>query len=252
MDIVGWGLARCREVFQPIENAHARTLTHAAAGCDTMTVMIESFVDLNYRGLALGRRVKLTQVRPSTGYLELPAPMPVGTSISIATDDGLSLDATITEVHEQVGGSDKPAGMLVRPKLDLDAAKAWWSERVALPELGKVQAAAPVGTVRPKRKSEGGVPELVDDGRNTAVMEAISEVPPEPLRDTAVNEIQVPPARDSSPQIAIQDDGKRTIAMDAVDLAALGLDAASSSGSMPVATDDDSDKSGARKKRKKR
>ncbi|HET9991541.1 MAG TPA: hypothetical protein VFQ65_23590, partial [Kofleriaceae bacterium] len=44
---------------------------------------------------------------------------------------------------------------------------------------------------------------------------------------------------DSNPAMpAIQDDGKRTIAMDAVDLAALGLDPATSSGSIPVVNDD--------------
>jgi len=48
----------------------------------------ESFVDLTYRGLSLGRRIKLTQVRPSSGYLELPSPMPVGTLVAISTDDG--------------------------------------------------------------------------------------------------------------------------------------------------------------------
>ena len=41
--------------------------------------MIESFVDLTYRGLSLGRRIKLTQVRPTSGTLELVSPMPVGT-----------------------------------------------------------------------------------------------------------------------------------------------------------------------------
>ena len=41
-------------------------------------------------------------------------------------------------------------------------------------------------------------------------------------------------------QNPIVDDGKRTMMMDAIDLAALGLDPASSSGSMPVVTDEDS------------
>ncbi|MGE0870230.1 MAG: hypothetical protein AB7P03_16820 [Kofleriaceae bacterium] len=99
--------------------------------------MIESFVDLTYRGMSLARRVKLTQVRPSTCYLEMPAPMPVGTTIRIATDDGIELEATVTAIHEQVGGSDKPPGMTVAPKLAGDAsdpAVAWFKARVALPE----------------------------------------------------------------------------------------------------------------------
>src|SRR6185312_6054343 len=65
--------------------------------------MSESFVDLTYRGLALGRKVKLTQVRPSSGYLELAAPMPVGTSIGIAADDGTLFDAIVMDVREQAG-----------------------------------------------------------------------------------------------------------------------------------------------------
>src|SRR4051794_15961410 len=102
--------------------------------------MIESFVDLTYRGLALGRRVKLTQVRPTTGYLEVAAPMPVGTAIAIATDEGVVFEAIVAEVHEQIGGSERVAGMVVQPTFatpaaagkgaELETAKAWWSERI--------------------------------------------------------------------------------------------------------------------------
>src|SRR3954470_1653124 len=74
-------------------------------------MMSESFVDLTYRGLSLGRRVKLAQVRPSTGYLEMPAPMPVGTKIAVVTDDGVAFDAIVNAIHEQTGGTDKPPGM---------------------------------------------------------------------------------------------------------------------------------------------
>lgn len=219
--------------------------------------MSESFVDLTYRGLTLGRKVKLTQVRPSSGYLEHVAPMPVGTSIGIASDDGTLFDAVVTDVREQSG--DAPPGMTVRPRLELDAAKAWWKEKVDLPDVVKVEAAPPVGIVRSKRGSNAGaVPELVDDGRNTAVQQAID---PEKLaKDT-----QVIPVMESNPTLpAIQDDGKRTIAMDAVDLAALGLDPATSSGSIPTIKDDEegegdddkpeSSKSGptGRKKRRRR
>jgi hypothetical protein len=97
-------------------------------------VTIESFVDLTYRGLALGRRIKLTQVRPTTGYLELPMPMPVGTQIVISTDEGVTLDATVAQIHEQVGGSDRVPGMIVKPALEAGAAASWWQARVALPE----------------------------------------------------------------------------------------------------------------------
>jgi len=196
--------------------------------------MSESFVDLTYRGLTLGRKVKLTQVRPSSGILEHVAPMPVGTSIGIASDDGTLFDAVVTDVREQTG--DAAASMTVRPRLEVEAAKAWWKEKVDLPDLVKVEAAPPVGIVRSKRGSNAGaVPELMDDGRNTAVQQAIDPDKLEPVKDT-----QVIPVMESNPTLpAIQDDGKRTIAMDAVDLAALGLDPATSSGSIPTIKDED-------------
>lgn len=96
--------------------------------------MIESFVDLTYRGLSLGRRVRLSQVRPSAGYLELPAPMPVGSEIAIAAEDGTAFDAVVTGVHEQVAGSDRTPGMIVAPALAAEAASAWWAARVSLPD----------------------------------------------------------------------------------------------------------------------
>src|SRR2546423_3505419 len=99
-----------------------------------MRAMIETFVDLTYRGLPLGRRVKLAQVRPTTAYLELASPMPVGTAIGILTDDTVALDAQVIEVHE-VASAEHAPGMIVRPKLVGEAAKAWWEARVALPEL---------------------------------------------------------------------------------------------------------------------
>ena len=109
-----------------------------------MAAMSESFVDLSYRGLALGRGVKLTQVRATTGYLELPTPMPVGTTIGIATDVGITIEAIVTEIHEQVGGSDHVPGMLVEPKLDAGATESWWKERVqAIPAKPEIDKAPP-------------------------------------------------------------------------------------------------------------
>jgi hypothetical protein len=164
--------------------------------------MSDSFVDLSYRGLALARRVKLTQVKPSTGYVEMPTPMPVGTRVAIATDDGVSIDAVVAEIHEQVGGATATPGMLVRPALD-GAGAEWWQARVTAPdpvaptdpeELRRTDPMLPQTIVGRRMSGEVAVPELIDDGRDTGVMDAI------------------------------QDDGKATMMMDAVDLAALGLD----------------------------
>ncbi|NVB85564.1 MAG: hypothetical protein HOV81_44785 [Kofleriaceae bacterium] len=221
--------------------------------------MSESFVDLSYRGLALGKRIKLTEVRPSSGYLVMPAPMPVGTVIGIASDeDGVVIEAQVAEIHEQVGGSDRAPGMLVRPKLDAEA-QTWWSARVALPEIApKPEEPAKVTVV--SRRTDTAVPELVDDGHNTSVMNAIDP-------DTQIADVPVVSPRTTNPGMAVVtespnqiiDDGKRTMMMDAVDLAALGLDP-SISGQMPVITEVEDESSGVvdkpdggkKKKKKKR
>jgi hypothetical protein len=211
--------------------------------------MSESFVDLSYRGLALGKRIKLTQVRPTTGFLELPTPMPVGTAIGIATEDGVLLEAQVTEIHEQVGGAERTPGMLVKPKLDTDAARTWWSSHAerAGKEAPPPDAQGKVTVMSARMSGQLGVPELMDDGRNTAVMDAIDDsaiadaesAPAQRVTDGTMAAVSAP--RDSQPII---DDGKRTMMMDAVDLKALGLDPASSSGSMPAITDEGADENG--------
>ncbi len=129
--------------------------------------MIESFVDLTYRGLSLGRRVRLSQVRPSTGYLELPAPMPVGSQIAISADDGTAFDAVVTAVHEQVAGSDRTPGMTVAPALAAEPAVAWWAARVSMPDDDALRPRAPTGsgrtrpaTVRPRSHTTPTPPPL--------------------------------------------------------------------------------------------
>jgi hypothetical protein len=204
-----------------------------------MWSMSETFVDLSYRGLALGTRIKLTQVRAGSGYLEMPQPMPVGSTIGIATDEGVMIDATVAGIHEQVTGSDTVPGMLVRPSLEVTAAEAWWTAHASLDSAPPVNA-----------------PAIVEDGRTTAVMSTIVPDASSSL-DTLVADMPdvVPtPPGDAPPQ----DETRPTMMMDAVDLAALGL--ATQSGQMAAVkpedyADDTTDKpeaTGATKAKKKR
>lgn len=204
--------------------------------------MSESYVDLSYRGLALGKRIKLTQIRPASAYLELPMPMPVGTLIGIATDEGVELEAVVAEIHEQVAGSERPPGMLVRPTLDVKAAEQWWKARASGVEPKADKAPPPPGddgkvTVKsPRMTGQTAIPEVMDDGRNTAVMDAIVDAGSS--NDTLIADLP----HDTNPALPvvtqpIADDGNRTTAMDAVDLAALGL--TSPSGQMPAVKPED-------------
>lgn len=116
----------------------------------------ESTVDLTYRGLALGKRIPLAEVRPTSALVEIATPMPVGTQLAITTDDGLTLEASVVWVHEQVAGAERPPGMIVAPVLAAEAAIAWWKERVTLPDLERPRAptrSRPV-TLRPRPQTE--------------------------------------------------------------------------------------------------
>ncbi|HKE16255.1 MAG TPA: hypothetical protein VKB80_15385 [Kofleriaceae bacterium] len=99
------------------------------------------FVDVAYRGLEVGRRVKLVDVGPRTAYLEHGTPMPVGSGLVIRTDRGLAIPVVVIRVHEQVAGAELAPGMRIRSDaLDGDAA-GWWraqlsrEEDPAIPEM---------------------------------------------------------------------------------------------------------------------
>jgi hypothetical protein len=211
--------------------------------------VIESFVDLTYRGLSLGKRIKLGQVRPHSGYLELAAPMPVGSAIAIATDEGLTIDATVTWVYEQVAGSDRAPGMIVAPTLTGDAA-AWWRARVALPEddgpRPRVTRSRPT-TLRPRTPTLQTPP---------APPAPPSDVPAEPTVSAAAElaarvaaaagvapprPTEPPPINGSTGEHSVIDDGQKTVIMQAIDPSELATTtAAPIHGDLDATTLDDS------------
>ncbi|MBK7539190.1 MAG: hypothetical protein IPI49_28250 [Myxococcales bacterium] len=104
--------------------------------------MADVFVDLLYRGLPLGNRVRLARVEARSGYLEVPTPMPVGTRLSIASGD-LVVGAKVIEVVEQTAGSDRPPGMLVRPHLEGEAQRSWWAKAAGSSADAELPVSAP-------------------------------------------------------------------------------------------------------------
>lgn len=230
-----------------------------------MTAMNDCFVDVSYRGLPVGRKLKLTQIGADSGYVEVPAPMPVGTSVAIVVAEDLSIPATVTAIQEQVGGATRPPGMQLRPALDEAAARAWWEARIppppeATPEpvadadvADDGRTTAVMEAVSDEAAAMDGTPgqgELADDGRATTVMAAMADADVAPrgldprttvpgmapeafagprTREPRSTVPDVPPEADAPP---LADDGRSTTMMAAVDLAALGLDP-SSSGTTP-------------------
>ena len=144
--------------------------------------------------------------------------MPVGTAIALATDEGVVIEAVVTEIREQVAGADRAPGMKIVPVL-AGATASWWQARVALPDEEPVTASA-----KPTTVVEGSV---IPDSKRTTVMPAVDqELLAQLTKDTNIELF-------STARHAIVDDGNRTTVMTAMDPAALGLD-----DSGPVSTED--------------
>jgi hypothetical protein len=229
--------------------------------------MAETLVDIGYRGVSVGKRARLVEVRPSTAFVELAAPMPVGSALTLVDDAGTAIAATVKRVREQVSGATTVAGMTVAPDLDDDEARTWWQARVELPEDDSTQrvpviavaaAAASAAVVAPVRVSTTAPMAAVAAPRDAdtdvagaavaaALVAATRSSPatrPPPMamaeddhsrRTTVMDAVTADvlvemTAGESGSRLV--DDGKRTEMMATVDLAALGLDPASS-GKLP-------------------
>jgi hypothetical protein len=113
----------------------------------------EALVDLSYRGLVLGKRVRLLQVGPRSAYVAHDAPMPVGTELVLTVDESLAIRAEVARVREG-DSKDGPAGMWLWADAAEQRARVWWDAHVSAddpripePEGGRVRTEAPVVTV---------------------------------------------------------------------------------------------------------
>jgi hypothetical protein len=195
--------------------------------------MGDSFVDVTYRGLEVGRRLRIRDFTGDVAYVEVPTPMPVGSPLDLATDEGVTIAAVVARVHEQVGGSDRPPGMNVRATLD-GAARAWWDAQVGAPT--PVPVPAPVPMPAPVLAGSGAA-------SSAGIPLPISPEVTEPSGAES-GPILVPPlerARTASGGNGeIVDDNKRTQTMSTTDIEAVVAAGPPSERSGPIATGEDS------------
>ena len=206
----------------------------------------EVFVDVTYRGLELGRRLKLREVGPSTAYLEHGTPMPVGSQVVLATDEGLAIPVVVVRVHEQVAGAEMPPGMRVQAAGLDGAAAGWWRDLVSRddPQIPEAEV-APMRRAKPLEPPpmpiEAPAPEPTDQ---TQKMEPVEEAAPAPEveddRPTTIMSAVAPP-EDTDPGAPNKGNGhlegnpSRTTVMSAQEIReALGTDP-----SAPVPIDDE-------------
>ena len=181
--------------------------------------MIESFVDLTYRGIELARRVKLTAVTSGDCYLEVATPMPVGTEVAISTDERVHFTAQVSEIHEQIAGAAQAPGMRVVPTLLAADAQSWWSARLsmAVPPAGPApKNLAPVQTTPTQGMATVSEPAPAIDLARVA---SDSATTPTPRRSAEI--LAQVEAESLTAAHEIVDDGRRTVTMDAVDPALL-------------------------------
>jgi hypothetical protein len=213
--------------------------------------MSDAFVDVSWRGLEVGKRIKLHAVHPAElggAYLDHGTPMPVGTALMIRTDEGLEIAATVVRVHEQVGGSTEVPGMQVVPKALEGEAKAWWSKLELPPSPAPAAAPVPVPVPASPPPSPPSDPRAEITNRPTLTMSTVemeralaaagapvnsdasrTELMPAINSDTLDGVVVDTTAVDDG----LVDDGRRTMAMSAIDISAI-VEAGESETSGPI------------------
>jgi hypothetical protein len=208
--------------------------------------MGDRFVDVRYRGLEVGRGLKLRDVSTDGAYLEAPLPMPVGSPIEIALDDGTRIAAIVALVHEQVGGSAVPPGMRVRPPA---RSEAWWREQPA--PLPVVAATPPVVIDVSGPEPSGPVSvSPIDSAPVSAPVIVIEAAPPV---DSGVIAVEIAPEASGDLSGDVSSSGELPAVDD--DVSASGShatvdDDVTSSGSHPAVGSNGQPKPGGRSKRK--
>jgi hypothetical protein len=191
----------------------------------------ETFVDVSYRGLELGRRHKLCEVGPTTAYLEYPTPMPVGSRLELLADGGVQLAVEVTRIHEQVAGAERSPGMRVKaPALDERAASLWRSlVSVADPAPIEVATRPP----EPIAASAAPIAEASDDDTT----QVVAQIPAATAAAAAVEVEGLPPEAPLPPGDEAAEADRRTEVMAAVDIEAIMAQATEpgeASGSIPA------------------
>ncbi len=190
--------------------------------------MIESFVDLTYRGIELARRVKLTAVTANNGYLEVATPMPVGTEVTVTTDEQVRFSALVNEIHEQIAGANHAPGMRVTPSLVEADAKSWWAARTTIIDSNVVSIPASPAAASVDQADVAAPASVATAPTAAATMVSATDEPRAPVIG-APSEATRPAPRRSAEILAqveaesltaphdVVDDGRRTVAMDAID-----------------------------------
>jgi len=140
----------------------------------------EMFVNVTYRGLVMGERLRLRPIDAASAHVEHSAPMPVGTELVVVSDGEVRTVVRVAQVHEQHEAATEPRGMRVIAQAARGAAP-WWHGEDAEPEAEEAQAAI----AEPVAEADDGAPEAsaaevtADTGEVSGTSPAAAEAPAE-------------------------------------------------------------------------
>lgn len=109
-------------------------------------------VDVTYRGLKVATGARLVQSGPGVGFLEVEAPLPVGSRLTLSGP--VTLEARVTGVVEQESGAKTVAGMRIA-----------WGEPAAAARPASAPAKAVEPAVAPPVLPAGGTVETTPVAR---------------------------------------------------------------------------------------
>jgi hypothetical protein len=232
-------------------------------------------VDLKYRGSDVTSGLKLRDIGPTTAFIEMPDPLPVGTAIDLVSSAGTGAARVIRVSEGASGKSELPTGMVVKLESASREMGLWWfnlrqigdpiiPEPVGGPARERMPDASPFATSpteaelealrepepAPESESEAN-PE--PDARSTEVMDAV--IPPEAAeivepKSSTRKTIMMTAVPTTPPE---RDDARSTQIMTAQEIqAALAERAAKAAAPEEPAPLEDDDKTKGKKKRGRR
>jgi len=130
--------------------------------------------------MELGTQLSMVRFTESEAYLEVSAPMPVGSTLVVTAADDVQVEVVVRRVYEQLTGAEREAGMIVRPSALEGAAKIWWNNQIIEASEG---ASAPSDTIEMETVS----PDVAAAEEKTA---AAVSADPEPVAASAEAEAE--------------------------------------------------------------
>jgi hypothetical protein len=119
------------------------------------------FVDVVWRGLRLAQKARLAPSAESAGFVEIDAPLPVGSRVRLEGEGGFAVEARVVTVVEQESGARSPPGM----RVDWSAEKPAEVSSIAVTSSDLLPVEEPAGDEPTEAAEESTEPPAPTDGK---------------------------------------------------------------------------------------